>query len=574
MLLVLLPLSAFAEEYVKWTATIPSDAAPNTKTTVELNAEIAKGWHLYSIEQVEDGPVATTIEAVAPVKLDGAIDPSPAVKKLDPNFDKEIGTYEESAAFKVPVVLGPDVKKGGLQVRFQVCNNTRCEFPKTVEVGLTGEAAKAVQVKGDTTDPKSQGLLQFAGFAFTAGLLALLTPCVFPMVPITVSYFAKRREKDPKGGTTGAAAYCFGIIGAFTGFGLIVTLLFGASGIQRFATNPIVNLLLAALFVFLALNLFGMFQLTLPSKFTNAFNGHGKQGLLGPIFMGLTFTLTSFTCTVPFVGTILVSAAQGDILYPFVGMLAFSTAFSLPFFLLALFPGFLAKLPKSGSWLEMVKAFMGFLELAAAIKFLSNADLVWGTGLISRTTFLIIWSVIFAAAALFLLRIVKLPKVEVPQKMGRGRAIATLLTALTTVWLISGATGRSLGEVEAFLPPGTSDGWNEIAYDRALAIARRDKKPILIDFTGVTCTNCRWMEKNMFTRDDVAAEFPNYVRVKLFTDRNSKADRDNQELMKKLTGSVSLPIYVVVSPDDKVLRTFAGSTREPEKFIEFLKPKA
>lgn len=574
VLALLVPVLGAAQERVKWTAEIPADAQPGAKTTVILRSKIVeKGWHAYSIKpNTDDQPTATTIEAVAPLKLDGRPTIENFETKDDKNFGKMVDLITDETIIKVPVVLGPDPKKGKIQVRFQACNDRLCDMPKTVEVPLTGEAAKEVVVqRGDVSDPTKLPLLPFMGTAFVAGLLALLTPCVFPMVPITVSYFAKRREAGGNG-LTQAGAYCFGIVGAFAAFGILVTVLFGASGVQRFATNPWVNIALGVLFVYLALNLFGLFQISLPSKMTNAFNPHGKAGLLGPILMGLTFTLTSFTCTVPFVGTVLISAAAGDIVRPLLGMLAFGSAFALPFFLLALFPQFLAKLPKSGSWLDMVKAFMGFLEIAAAVKFISNADLVWGTGLISRSTFLVIWIVIFAGAALFLLRIIRLPKVDVPEKMGRGRLVTVVLTGVTCVWFAFGATGRSLGDLEAFLPPGSADGWNEIPYDRALTIARREKKPILIDFTGVTCTNCRWMEANMFPRPEVKGQFENYVRLKLYTDRNSPEDRANQELMKKLTNKVTLPIYVIVGTDGKVQRIFEGSTPSSDAFVGFLKP--
>lgn len=568
---LLLPLLSFAADRVTWTATIPADAKPGSAAIATLKATIEKGWHLYSLTKVE-GPTPTTIDAVAPLKITGKIDAPTPVKKFDPNFKANVEFFETEATFQVPVTLGPDPKVDKLQVHFQTCNDRTCEFPKTVDVPLTGAAATEVAVwKGDVDDARSKGLLAFIGFAFSAGLLALLTPCVFPMVPITVSFFTKRRDElGQKATILHAVAYCLGIIGAFTVVGLGTAIVFGASSVQNFATNPVVNLALAAIFVLLSLNLFGMLQVSLPSGLTNAFAPHKKTGLLAPLTMGLTFTLTSFTCTAPFVGTILVSAANGDIVYPLVGMLAFSSAFALPFFLLALFPQYLSRLPKSGAWLEMVKAFMGFLEIAAAVKFLSNADLVWGTGLISRATFLVIWAVVLVAAGLFLLRVIRLPKVDIPKKLGGGRLAVVAVTFAAAIWLATGVTGRSLGDVEAFLPPGKADGWTE-DYNRALQIAKRDHKPLLIDFTGVTCTNCRWMERNMFPLPDVAAEFPNFVLTRVFTDRSQ--DHDNQALMLKLTKKVTLPIYVVLSPDEKVLRTFEGKALTKEDYLAFLKGK-
>jgi len=561
------------EEHVKWSASMDASAAPSSATTVTLKAEITKGWHLYGLKPIEGGPISTKIEAGEGLTLKGAVTSSKTIQKHDPNFDLDVEFFEDEATFQVPVQLGPDIQKGALKVTFQACNDHTCDQPKTVEVPLTGGEAKAVVLKGDVDDAKAKGMLSFIAFAFTAGLLALLTPCVFPMVPITVSFFSKRRENmGPRVGMIHAAAYCGGIIGAFTGVGLLVTILFGASGIQKFATNPWVNIVLAVIFVLLALNLFGMLQLSLPSKVTNAFSPQSKSGILAPILMGLTFTLTSFTCTVPFVGTILVSAANGDIVYPLVGMLAFSTAFALPFFLLALFPQYLARLPKSGSWLEMMKAFMGFLEIAAAIKFISNADLVFGTGLISRSTFLVIWGIILLGSVVFLSALFQLPiKVDLPKKMGKGRMLTVALTSATIVWLFFGAFGGNLGALEAFLPPGEAKGWT-LDYQRALQIARRDKKPMLIDFTGVTCTNCRLMEKNMFPRPAVEAKFKGYVLTKLYTDRPQ--DADNQERLQKLTGAVTLPAYVVLSPDEKVLRVFEGSTWDESEYLKFLAPSA
>ncbi|MDR3692435.1 MAG: cytochrome c biogenesis protein CcdA [Fimbriimonas sp.] len=570
-----------AQQKVAWSSKVLSgDAKPGAKVVVELDAAIQPKWHLYALPPTKASNIPTTIDAEAPAKIDGTVTQDKPELKFDNNFSAQVEFFETSAKFTVPVVLGPD-GKGNLKVRYQACNDRMCLPPTTVTVPIGGSVLPAVsassaaatgslsledQIKGE----QQKGLLSFILFAFGAGLLALLTPCVFPMVPITVSYFSKQR--DAQGNRPGIAqpvAYCLGIISAFTGFGLIVTILFGASGIQKFATNPIVNLVLAALFIFLALNLFGVYEISLPVSLQNRFSPRGKSGLLGPILMGLTFTLTSFTCTVPFVGTILVNATHGDVLYPFVGMLAFSSAFALPFFLLALFPQYLAKLPKSGSWLAAVKGFMGFLEVAAAVKFFSNSDLVWGTGILSRTAFLGVWVVVFAVAALFLSGIVKLPKVEMPKKFGPGRMAILALTVLTVGLMGYGMTGGSLGELEAYLPPSKS-GWLE-NYRDAVDLARRSNRPIFINFTGVTCTNCRWMEKNMFTRKDVTQALKKYVLLELYTDKQSKEDELNQALQQKLTGTVTLPIYVSVSPEGKVLKTFGSSTRDADEFLRFLR---
>lgn len=576
--LVCLACLGAAQNVVKWSSHVVSGGGkPVGIVTVEVDAQIDPGWHLYALTKSTAGNIATAVTAVAPAKLTGPVTEGKPVHKYDPNFEAQVEFFENSAKFTAPVQLGAD-GQGALKVHFQTCNDRECLPPKDVTVPIGGSVPASAAPPASATGlppsqsqvPKDQGLLPFIAFAFGAGLLALLTPCVFPMVPITVSYFAKQHEKA--GGSAGVAqplAYCLGIIGAFTGFGILVTVLFGASGIQRFATNPIVNLLLAALFIFLALNLFGIYEISLPVSVTNRFNTRGKSGLIVPVLMGLTFTLTSFTCTVPFVGTILISAANGKLLYPLVGMLAFSTAFSLPFFMLAMFPQYLAKLPKSGSWLAAVKGFMGFLEIAAAVKFFSNADLVWGTGILSRTRFLGVWVVIFVLAALFLAGLFKLPTVQMPKRFGPSRALFLGLTMLTAVFFALGMTGRSLGEMEAYLPPGSS-GWLD-NYGKALDIAKRTNRPVFINFTGVTCTNCRWMEKNMFPTAAVQGELKHYVLLELYTDKQSREDADNQALQQRLTGTVALPVYLCVAPDGKILAKFESSTRDPQEFLKFLR---
>jgi thiol:disulfide interchange protein len=571
----MLATASFAQVKAHWSLNAPSgNPKPGDVVHFDVRATVDPGWHVYGLVKT-DGPTPATIEPTGGAKLAGPVTEAQPIKKLDPNFGIQVEYFESAAVFHVPVKLGPNGLGDSLKIGYQTCNDTTCIPPSTIELPLSGKSASLPPPAGASTGPKivhngDQGVLAFVFSAFLAGLLALLTPCVFPMVPITVSFFAKRRETlGSKAGLAHALAYCAGIISAFTAFGIIVTAVFGASGIQRFATNPWVNGVLAVVFVLLALNLFGLYQLNLPSGLQNRFSPQGRSGLVAPLLMGLTFTLTSFTCTVPFVGTILVSAASGSYLYPLLGMLAFSTAFALPFFLLAMFPQYLSRLPRSGSWLEMVKGFMGFLELAAALKFLSNADLVLQTGLISRSTFLIVWTLILAASAVFLLGWLRIGHIEVPKKIGAGRIVTIAVVCVLCTYLGLGTTGRSVGELEAFMPPTPSKGWGD-DYDRALALAKQTGRPVLINFTGVTCSNCRWMEKNMFPRDDVRAELKNYVLVELYTDRQRPGDIQNGKLEQELTGSVTLPSYTAVSPEGKVRIVFPGSTRAPKDFVSFL----
>lgn len=606
---------------VQWSAKlVPADARAGESAQVVLTAKIEKEWHIYALRQ-EGGPVATAFEVKGDSLLANgeAVQPDPQTK-FDENFGVNVGLHEGEVAFALPVQIAP-MATGEQHVVIlatsQACNANTCDFPAKVEVPLSltvqpGQArpdraapVTTVPVQpagyvapkaeppttakdkpndafaGQLDTARSQGLFAYLWLSFGFGLLALLTPCVFPMIPVTVSYFSKAQENGQKRGVGGAVAYCLGIVGTFTALGLGVTLLFGASGIQRLATNPWVNLGLALLFVVLAANLFGVFEIQMPSWLVNrASQGRTKRGWVGPMMMGLAFTLTSFTCTVPFVGTLLVGAAQGDVLYPALGMLAFSTAFALPFFLLALFPGYLANLPKSGSWLASVKVFMGFLELAAALKFLSNVDLVWRLGWITQPVFLAVWAGIGAVASLYLFGWILLPH-ETPGKIGWPRRLVGVAMVVATGFCLAGLQGRSLGELSAFLPPdpypghkatgaAAQIGWVH-SYDEALAKAKAESKPMLINFTGVTCTNCRWMEKNMFPRGAVVKELERYVPVELYTDRGTPEDLANRELEQKLTGVITLPVYVIVSPEGKALEVFQGSTRDEAAFVAFLK---
>jgi len=583
--------ACFAQTHVTWSVT--TKPASSGLTNLVLHAKIDPGWHLYSIVPVKgDGPQPTKVTVEPPLVATSPVQEGKATSKLDPNFGLVVQYFENSADFTLPVKAN-GAPTGTVDVRFQLCNDSMCIPPSTVKVPIGGSSAAAGPASPASSDDfhqkEDQGLLPFIGFSFVAGLLSLLTPCVFPMIPITVSYFSKRRNQPVKeaqadvgsayprsksdaagrAGFKEALAYCAGIVGTYAVFGIGVSLVFGASGIQRFATNPFVNLALALLFVVLALSLLGVYTINLPSGLVNRFSGaQGKGGLLGPALMGLTFTLTSFTCTVPFVGTILAGASQGQLFYPVVGMLAYGTAFALPFFLLALFPQYLARLPKSGSWLETVKAFMGFIEIAAALKFFSNADLVLQTNLISRPTFLGIWAAVFLVAGLFLLGVVPLPKIERPNKLGPVRVGFGIASVGLAVWFGTSIGGKPLGELEAFMPP-TDHGWIK-DYEKAVALAQRTNRPILINFTGVTCTNCRWMESNMFTRDDVKKELSRYVTVELYTDREQSGDVANKALEQKLTGTVTLPEYVRLTPSGNKQDAFGGSTRNPSEFIDFL----
>lgn len=634
-LLGLLACAATAQpQPVKWSAKlVPEDIRAGESGQIIATATVEKGWHVYSITQGGDLiPTTLGVEQGGPFLLSNPpVEPTPT-RAHDENFDIPVAYHVGSTAFGIPVTATLEAKGSGTfnaTVRFQACNDKGCLPPQTLTIpvryaiapgatrperipsptdippqpadheegknlisqspsksesksGSVGTTQPVDDVQKQIQEAEGRGLIAFFLFAFGFGLLALLTPCVFPMVPITVSYFTKQKTDTRGGPIKLATAYCAGIIGTFTGLGLLMTALFGAAGIQKLATNPYVNLGVAALFIVLALNLFGVFELKLPSGLVNKAGSASrtKTGIAGPILMGLTFSLTTFTCTVPFVGSLLAGAASGGYLYPAVGMLGFSVAISIPFFFLAVFPQYLSKLPKSGSWLATVKAFMGFLELAAAVKFLSNADLVWQLGIITRPVFLSLWVLLFGLAALYLFGAIRLGNESGELKIGIPRLVVGLATTALAAMCINGLRGAELGELGAFLPPepypgqhGTGPGsiaW-ETNYQSAIEKAKREGKPLFINFTGVTCTNCRWMEQNMFPKPDVIEALQNYIPVELFTDRTTEEDLMNRSIQEKLTGQITLPVYVLVSPSEKVLGIFPGLTRDQKEFVQFLK---
>ena len=424
-----------------------------------------------------------------------------------------------------------------------------------------------------------------AGFfwlAASTGLLSLLTPCVFPMVPVTIAYFSTPDRQNPRG-LRRALLFAVGIVGTFTILGLALAAVFGAAGLNRFAADPWVNLGLAAIFLAFAANLFGWFEIGIPWRVSNAADRVTREATpgssLGALVMGATFTLTSVTCTAPFVGTLLVLASQGSWTTPIAGMLVYSTAFALPFFLLAAAPGLVSHLPRAGEWMRTLRVLIGLLEVAAAIKFVSNADLVLGWGIFTRDVVLIGWAALALAGAVFLGRN---PGKRLAQRDARAAMIASVAVALlVAAWLASGIGGRQLTQVEAFLPPplsttpasstGEAPVWILNDYSAARTDARASGKLVFVDFTGYTCTNCRWMEANIFTRPDVSAELGRFVLSRLYTDGEGEIYEQQQAFQEKTFGTVALPLYAVVDADGKVRATFSGLTRNPADFIAFLR---
>jgi thiol:disulfide interchange protein DsbD len=611
--------------YIHVTASLtPGDARAGEAALVHITAQITPPYHLYSLTQPSTadgfGPARTTL-TLAPGTEFAQIG-KPQQSKFETMFDKgfqiQDQIYNGTAEFGIPVALSKSASgtfNTTVAMHYQLCTDVNCLNATTLNVPLTiavapgparpdhlaalslangaGTApttttstvasAAAQPAVTDATATKiaaaqRAGLLQFLLLAVGYGFLALLTPCVFPMIPITVSFFSKKRGQNSRQGLMEAIAYCAGIIGTFTVVGVAVAVVFKATGIRVLANNPWLNLGLAVLFVALGVNLMGGFEILLPPSLADKANRAAERtGLIGPFLMGLTFTITSFTCTVAFVGTLLAAAAKGNVFYPVMGMLAFSTAFALPFFLLALFPQYLNRLPRSGAWMVTVKGFMGFVEIAAAVKFLSNADLVWSLDILTRPVFLAIWFALATLAGLYLLGAIRLPHDE-SRAIGKARRVIGLLSLVAGIWFLAGINGTSLGQVVSFLPPqpypGHADGSSSLLhwghhYKAALAEAAADNHDVIINFTGVNCTNCRQMENTVFPLPTVQKQLARYTRVELYTDRDLPSDRANAALQQKLIHVATLPAYVVLSPSGQVLRVQQDRST-PSQFVKFL----
>ena len=589
---------------VKAESSVRAGEVVNIIVTAEMDAE----WKIYALRDQGEGPIATRVVVTGEIiEASGLVWEDEPVEKYDDGFLTMTRTHQGGAIFKAPILVKSDLSPGkynlSVNVLFQVCNASLCYPPKeeVLTIAVTVEGGTA---RDDRTDMVlvtevfdnfgninldaaiDEGFFSFVILAFSMGLLALLTPCVFPMIPITVSFFTHQGETGEGKPIINAIIYTLGIIATFSILGIILALTLGASGANQLAANPWVNIFIAALFIYFALSLFGMYEIELPSALRQySLKQEGRGGVMGTLFMAVTFTLTSFTCTVQFVGLLLVAASQGQWFWPMIGMVVFSAAFALPFFFLALFPQYLAKMPKSGAWLNSVKVVMGFLELAAAFKFISNTDLVWGWGFFSHNTVLAVWAVLMLLTGIYLLGKIQLPhdsplsSISVPRLM--------LSTAFLTfgLYLTSGLFGQKIhGLIYSYLPPivesesgavqtnGASMAEEFNWYrnlDEGLAEARATGKSVFIDFTGYTCTNCRWMEANTFTKSEVKHRFGEMILVQLYTDGGPN-HRENQQYEIDRFGTAALPFYVILSPDDVVITTFPGMTRSLDDFLDFL----
>lgn len=599
----------------QWSLEVESTKVPpGSQVQARLKAKLAPGWHLYSLT-TPPGPIPTQVKlAESPAIAGVTIYQPPPTRKFDENFNSDTETFENEVTFILVAELAKDAQPGPLeltaQVRYQMCDDRQCLPPrrKTASASISIDpAAPPVQpsipanysavvqgsqparaaitpVADSPNQPSSLtgGLGWFLLAAFGFGLAAIFTPCVFPMIPITMSFFLNRQNRTRRDSVVQASVFCLGIIVLFTSLGAITTAALGPFGVVRLGSNPWVNSFIAAIFVAFALSLLGAFEITLPSGLlTKLTAASDRGGLIGTLLMGLTFCLTSFACVGPFVGSLLAASVQGERMQPLLGMMSFAAGLALPFFLLALFPSWLNRLPRSGGWMGRVKVVLGFVLLALALKYASNVDQVLQWNFLTRERFLAAWVVLFALPGLYLLGFLRLPGVKPEEPLGLPRMLIGAAFLIFAVSLMPGMFGGRLGDLDAYVPPpaadagltrsgGSKTAWLKNSYAEALELARRENKLVFVSFTGYACTNCHWMKANMFPRPEIQEALSRFVLVELYTDGTDEASMVNQELQEKKFSTVAIPYYAILTPDEQVVATFPSLTRNPQEFLRFL----
>ena len=585
------------------------DVRSGEVATIIVKAQMDDEWRIYALRNQGKGPVASKVTISGDIVKDiGMVQEKEPLVKYDDAFETTTQTHHGGTSFQAPFLVKDDVLPGKYDVEvavlYQVCNATLCYPPNKESLFINVNIVKGLPRDGFVamvSDSESvldssgninldaaimEGFFPFILLALSMGFLSLLTPCVFPMIPITVSFFIKRGESKKGSPLSNALIYAGGIVATFSLLGFILALTLGASGANQLAANPWVNLFIASLFIYFAFSLFGMYEIDIPDKLKQlSLRQESRDGVIGTIFMAVTFTLTSFTCTVQFVGLLLVAASQGQWFWPMIGMIVFSSAFASPFFLLALFPQYLANLPKSGGWLNSTKVVMGFLELAAAFKFISNTDLVWGWGFFSHNIVLAIWAILMILCGIYLLGKIRFPHDSPVEFLSAGRLVISTIFLVFGLYLSSGLYGQRLhGLIYSYLPPQMNLGdpgssSSAVSYhdgltwykdlNEAFEVSRSSGQPLFVDFTGYTCTNCRWMEVNVFIKPEIKERFEKMTLVQLYTDGGPN-HKENQIYEIERFGTAALPYYVILTPNDEVISTFPGMTRNINDFIDFL----
>ncbi len=644
-------------EPVKWSTS--TEKISDTEYDLIVQALIDDSWHLYSQNVPEDGPIPTTFtfESNKNYELSGTVSEDKGKTIFDPVFGMQIKFFEKKAEFRQRIKLinqELSIVKG--EVEFMVCDDERCLPPTYIDLNFdlkngspvaanskssdegginfqapessnqdttTTEATSDISAYDQESDGESKGLWTIFIIAFLSGFAALLTPCVFPMIPMTVSFFTKQ-SKTRAAGIKNAIIYAISIIIIYVLLGTAVTAIFGSDALNALATNVWFNIFFFLLLLVFAFSFLGAFEIVLPNKWVNRIDRQADRGgMFGIFFMALALAIVSFSCTGPIVGTLLVEAASKGGIAPIVGMLGFSLAIALPFALFAAFPGWLNSLPKSGGWLNTVKVVLGFLELALAFKFLSQADLVLQLHILEREVFIAIWIAVFGVLAFYLFGKIKLPHDSPLTHISVGRLSLGLLVLAFTIYMVPGLWGAPLKLISAFPPPldyaespygvgnskvgGTIGNDRELPegshllaphqilafndYEKGLAYAKTVGKPVMIDFTGWACVNCRKMEQNVWVDDQVLNSLKNdIVLISLYVDDKRKLSDDEITESKLRPGKKlkyigqkwsefqtiryktnTQPFYVLMGHDEKNLIKPIGYTPDADEYYEWLK---
>lgn len=605
---------------VQWSLALdPAQAEPGGRVAARLTAVIEDGWHLYSSTTPQGKPIALDLQiADSPAAASWkAHQPAPLVV-FDPNFQMNSEWYEHEAEFLIEIELADGIageQRIEARVRYGACDDRQCLPPKrkaaaavlTVAPGA-GSAAAAVPEEyqpmklfaaaAPAAAPQpaaaygraagaggQEGLFGFALVALSFGLMAILTPCVFPMIPIYMGSFLGGEETSHGAAMRQAGLFCCGVVVFFTALGAGVSAVAGPFGMSQLGANVWVNLLIALVFFVFAASMLGAFEITVPSGVMTAANRRAAgSGAASTLMLSLVFALASFACTGPFVGSLLAgSLSSGSIAYPVFGMFLFSVGLAAPFFAIALFPALMGKLPRSGGWLAVTKRTMGLVILAVGVKYLSTVDQAFGWNLLTRERFLAVWIALFALAALYLWGVVRLSEDGPAEGVGLTRLGSGAAFAVFALSLIPGMFGGRLGEIDAYVPEAGQSGflasgggkpavkWIKDDFDGALAEAETSGKPLLVNFTGYACTNCKWMKTNMFTRPEIEAALEDLVLVELYTDGLDDAGDAHQELQISRFNSSTIPFYAVLRPDGSPAGTFSGQTRDTAEFLRFLR---
>lgn len=626
---------------IVWKVSVAENSA--TEAVVRLDATIEGGWHLYGLTLPDDGPHPTTITFNLPdgVTPEGGIVPSrEPIEKFDPIFSLKLAWWDSDVSFtqKLKITDGKSHPVTA-KILFQGCNDQSCIAPQRESFDLTVGTGDIVPVQPETDSPASETApavgvggtkadsadseqwwkpvaLDVAGesetnvggeswwmifiLGFGGGLIALLTPCVWPMIPMTVSFFLKR-GKSKRRAVGDALIYGLSIVVIYLTLGIAITLIFGPSKLNELATNAWFNLAFFALLVVFGISFLGGFDIKLPSKWSNSVDSKAETttGLLSIFFMAFTLALVSFSCTGPIIGTLLVEAVtSGTLIGPAIGMAGFALALALPFTLFAMFPSWLKEMPRSGGWLNSVKVVLGFLELALSLKFLSVADLAYGWGVLDREVFVSLWIVLFTLLGLYLLGKLKFSHDTPLAYVSIPRFFLALASLSFAIYMVPGLWGAPLKGISAFVPPAYTQDFSLYTggqfeefddFDKGMAYAAENHRPVLIDFSGYGCVNCRKMEGAVFDTPAVEKVIKeNYVLIKLMVDDKAalatpmRVEENGKTVTLETVGDKwsylqrykfqanSQPYYIVLDNKGQALTPPAYYDENVTKFVEWL----